>query len=409
MRAFEILTDDVKQRLDAKCWKGYRKQGTKVKGDTRVNNCVKEAAAPKVGRAFQHAEDMVIVDGSRGALEALSQLASMADSVDDVTVKWDGSPAVFFGRNENGQFVLTDGAGFAAKGYNGKVTSAKELEQMFLGRGKPDPEKVADRQAFAGRMASLWPRFEQMVEPNFRGYIKGDLLYFTQPVKDKTGDYVFTPNTVTYSIPSDSTIGQKITKSTAGIVVHSYESLDGTSTPISGPVKGIKQQGPVMIQGPVVVNHLPSIDTTKIDNIKRYVTQHAQAIDSLLDDTRLAAEKMSDLKNTLYTFVNQQVDTGNLRDLNKRFDTWLASSKVSAPKQAKFAEYRQSHADAFEAVFSTLEQIMAVKDDIIDQLDQNAEVKASVSGKRGGEGYVKGSTKLVPRLHFTAANRAKHA
>ena len=29
-----------KQRLDAKCWTGYHKAGTKVKGDTRVNNCV---------------------------------------------------------------------------------------------------------------------------------------------------------------------------------------------------------------------------------------------------------------------------------------------------------------------------------------------------------------------------------
>ena len=30
----------VKQRLDPKCWKGYKKQGTKVKGGVRVNNCV---------------------------------------------------------------------------------------------------------------------------------------------------------------------------------------------------------------------------------------------------------------------------------------------------------------------------------------------------------------------------------
>lgn len=28
------------QRLDAKCWKGYRKAGTKIKGGVRVNNCV---------------------------------------------------------------------------------------------------------------------------------------------------------------------------------------------------------------------------------------------------------------------------------------------------------------------------------------------------------------------------------
>lgn len=34
-----IETED--QRLDPKCWKGYRKSGTKMKGKTRVNNCVK--------------------------------------------------------------------------------------------------------------------------------------------------------------------------------------------------------------------------------------------------------------------------------------------------------------------------------------------------------------------------------
>ena len=33
--------DEEKRRLDPKCWKGYRKQGTKMKGDVRVNNCVK--------------------------------------------------------------------------------------------------------------------------------------------------------------------------------------------------------------------------------------------------------------------------------------------------------------------------------------------------------------------------------
>jgi len=31
----------IKQRLDPKCWKGYRKAGTKIKGSTRVNKCVK--------------------------------------------------------------------------------------------------------------------------------------------------------------------------------------------------------------------------------------------------------------------------------------------------------------------------------------------------------------------------------
>ena len=35
------MEESVKQRLDPKCWKGYRKAGTKMKGGVRVNNCVK--------------------------------------------------------------------------------------------------------------------------------------------------------------------------------------------------------------------------------------------------------------------------------------------------------------------------------------------------------------------------------
>jgi hypothetical protein len=45
-KAAELLmkmntVDEAKQRLDPNCWKDYRKQGTKMKGGVRVNNCVK--------------------------------------------------------------------------------------------------------------------------------------------------------------------------------------------------------------------------------------------------------------------------------------------------------------------------------------------------------------------------------
>ena len=36
----ESIETEEKQRLDPKCWKGYKKQGTKMKGGVRVNNCV---------------------------------------------------------------------------------------------------------------------------------------------------------------------------------------------------------------------------------------------------------------------------------------------------------------------------------------------------------------------------------
>jgi len=38
---FYIWEKKEKRRLDPKCWKGYRKKGTKMKGGIRVNKCVK--------------------------------------------------------------------------------------------------------------------------------------------------------------------------------------------------------------------------------------------------------------------------------------------------------------------------------------------------------------------------------
>lgn len=40
MKITDIITEAVKQRLDPKCWKGHHKEGTKIKGGVRVNNCV---------------------------------------------------------------------------------------------------------------------------------------------------------------------------------------------------------------------------------------------------------------------------------------------------------------------------------------------------------------------------------
>ena len=37
--------EEEKQRLDPKCWTGKHKEGTKMKGGVRVNNCVANESA----------------------------------------------------------------------------------------------------------------------------------------------------------------------------------------------------------------------------------------------------------------------------------------------------------------------------------------------------------------------------
>ena len=66
---------------------------------------------------IQHAEDLIFFQGSAGASRAIEALRSMTgDNHKAVTLKWDGSPAIVFGRDENGTFVFTDKGGFMKKG-----------------------------------------------------------------------------------------------------------------------------------------------------------------------------------------------------------------------------------------------------------------------------------------------------
>ncbi|SVE08032.1 uncharacterized protein METZ01_LOCUS460886, partial [marine metagenome] len=100
---------------------------------------------------IQHLEDLILgldgPSGSAGGKKAITALHQIEQQPNSVTIKWDGSPAVIFGRNEKGEFVLTDKSGFGAKGYNGRVTNADALANMLLSRGteKPSP----DRKEFA--------------------------------------------------------------------------------------------------------------------------------------------------------------------------------------------------------------------------------------------------------------------
>ena len=55
MKAKEFITEAVKQRLDPKCWKGKHKEGTKIKGGVRVNNCVPNEGIEEAGSPAQQA------------------------------------------------------------------------------------------------------------------------------------------------------------------------------------------------------------------------------------------------------------------------------------------------------------------------------------------------------------------
>ena len=363
----------------------------------------------KEGARIDHAEDIVFWEGSRGAIRALESLKSLEKGKHtDVTIKWDGSPAIIFGRDENGQFVLTDKSGFTAKGYDGKSKSGEELEQMFLNRSGGKNRENPGYVAFAGNMRSIFDLYERATPKDFRGFLKGDLLYYTTPPV-KNNNYVFKPNIVEYAVDVDSDLGKRIGQSKTGVVVHRLVDVEGNETEVP---KGIDFQGnDVLIFPSVTVERAPEIEDEGINQLKADVAKNAGAIDKLLDPAALTQLKISDFAKVLYAYTNSKVDTG-LEDLGADFFDWMARSKLSASKQKNIATHIQNNQAGFNAIWQVVSGIMRIKDDVIRQFDShNQTVKSSIPGHgEGGEGYVlahpQGDVKLVPREYFTRANRA---
>jgi hypothetical protein len=88
-------------------------------------NILLEAASARI----QHPEDLIYWEGSKGAQRALQIIDKASSDPSTTSVKWDGSPAVVFGVDEKGNFILTDKGGFVAKGYDGK-TKQKAWEKL---------------------------------------------------------------------------------------------------------------------------------------------------------------------------------------------------------------------------------------------------------------------------------------
>jgi hypothetical protein len=353
---------------------------------------------------IQHVEDFAIWHGSKGVAKSIETLKNLEKSPENVTVKWDGSPAVIFGRNENGEFVLTDKSGFGAKGYDGKVTSKNDMASMFLRRGKEAPD--ANRKAFVKQMTSIWDIYEAATPENFRGYVHGDLLYFTKP-STEDAHFVFTPNTVTYRVRGNSDIGKQISKSQSGVVLHAKIELDGTKSKVD---TSELNSGNLLIMPPVTLTKGPRVQADDLDKVASIANSSANKIDMLLDDNFLKSNKLSSFKNALYTYVNNMTKARKLDNLTGDWSKWIETAKMSEQMKDRMNNHVNNNAAGMKALFTVIMGIMTVKNDIIAQLDaSDADVEAYTNGQRGGEGYVigQGDSKLVNRSGFSAANMTK--
>ena len=359
------------------------------------------------GRAkgIEHLEDYVFRNGSAGikkAMDIVKQTA--ADTGRTTTVKWDGKPALIFGRDANGTFILTDVSGFGAKGYNGLFTSPRQVTQHLAARdadaaalGKP-ATRVQD---LAPIYNKLWGMLDAAIPKNYRGFVQGDLLYMDTPPLE-AGNYVFTPNTIEYKIPARSDVGQRIGTSEVGIAMHTRYSEPGAPKEPIGTVPFKSVPGLLLLE-PVYAKENVRPNQELMQQLKTVYSSQGAAIDQLFNPAELRALQITDLPKLCIDYINSRVGVG-FDNLVADFGPWL-QQRVTPKKFKNIVEYLQSprsNLAGMAAAFTAWGLLHDIKMDILNQLDLQ---------HPGQEGWVMatgaGMAKAVNRLAggFTAANR----
>ena len=189
------------------------------------------------------------------------------------------------------------------------------------------------------------------------------------------------------------------------IVGHAYFPTFGAPDNTQEPMQDFSSfdgNPDLIVLGPVYNTKPVQVNLKAIDTVENFVKQNKNSIDTFL----ASIPGLADLKNIIYTYVNQTAKAKQLDRLSSQhFFTWLDKSKVSNPKRQKIDELNKQTSGALETIFELVKMIQRMKDDIIDQ----------VEGEQGdiwdtnGEGRVRyadttkrfGNVKLVPRKRWT--------
>ena len=182
------------------------------------------------GARTPHPEDFIF-QGSQSAMAVVDAMVTAVNKPQTITIKWDGSPAIVFGRRTaDGMFTMNYKEYIGNTG--GQVTSAQELLQYFQQNGK--------NIAVAEKLAKAFNAVGSMCPPTFKGFVQGDLMW-TDPgtdLQEHDGKFVFkaNPHGVTYKVPVNTPIGKEIAGRGIGIAVHSIgtDIQPNADTPLLG-------------------------------------------------------------------------------------------------------------------------------------------------------------------------------
>ena len=171
---------------------------------------------------LEHIEDEILNFGVPGGRAAINFMRSLRDmlagesrSSVNMTVKWDGAPAIFAGIDPS------DGKFFVAKKSVFNVSP-----KLYKTNAEIDEDLSGDLNA---KFKVALAEFSKL---GIKGVIQGDLM-FTDDLSKETIEgvsyYTFQPNTIVYAVPVDSDLGRIMNTAKIGVVWHT--TYTGSSLP----------------------------------------------------------------------------------------------------------------------------------------------------------------------------------
>ena len=326
-----------------------------------------EAAPPAVGRKYQHIEDLVFTNGSRGGLHAVERLRHMTETGGNIELKWDGSPVIYWGRDEAGRFSLIPknaweylkrGKTETNTGAKTVMNSAEDVRNFIMQTGKAEPGREAERKQYAKQLADLWHFFEQ-VSPE-KGFIEGGLLFFPGApaiLNKQTHEFEFTPNITSFHIPKDSELGKRIGKAKVMIAATGYYDSLGSSDELRYPNAEELSTPTVIVQGTTYVEEAPNIPQEGLDRAESFIETNAAAIDGFI----AGQPGLSKPGDVLYKFYNQNLRVAGVK---QKFIDWVTANLSASQSQKVVTDPR------INVVLDAVEMLTNEKMKVIQHLSQ---------------------------------------
>lgn len=384
-----------------------------------------------------HIEDLILDGGVKGARQAILALRSLRDMLSgnakspvDVTVKWDGAPAVFAGVDPG------DGKFFVAKKgiFNANPKVYKSHEDI-----KADTSGDLTKKLIVA--------FDELSKLGITNVIQGDFMYDQSDLKSETIDgqkmTVFHPNTIAYAIPKGTTLEKEISSAKIGIVWHTTYS-GATFETMKAEfgreiVPKLKQSKSVWMQDATLpdLSGTATLTAKETEAVNKNLSAAGKIFKKIASTTLKEIEQNEELNMIINVYNNRKVREGQRVTDTKKHATGLImfvrdryAKQIDKRSTQKGKDVQINKRDELlkffdkknlknlQLIFDLQNFVITSKLIIINKLNKLSKIGTFVKTKSGfrvtnPEGFVAidrmegGAVKLVDRMEFSTNNFSK--